>query len=369
MCEFIRSGEWKKEKTKADDDERSESIAAEEERLSKVNLEKNWIYVDYQYLNNVFTSNEKELLDYEKRWTECGLPFLPENSAIWIGTKGACSPCHYDSYGVNIVAQLLGRKRWYLIHPRFTSKMYPTRIPYEESTVYSQIPFPWITKERLSNPEEEDEEVGGVFATADEHRPVNKKRKVAPPPIDRFDELTARFPLFYSDVIDSMIVVDLEPGQMLFVPRHWWHFVECLETSITINQWFEHPKDDHSRRTEALTKWLVYSLLDPAVETTMEVENKDKNEKEKVGDIAPDMVKAYRAAKWNEHLDILLQTFGFQDEDSTNDNVEEDGHTTKKKNKAEFAQSIVNMLCVPSHLAELVTKLDSQLKKKKKSVK
>ena len=32
-------------------------------------------------------------------------------------------------------------------------------------------------------------------------------------------------------------VVDMCPGQVLYVPKHWWHFVETLESAISINTW------------------------------------------------------------------------------------------------------------------------------------
>ena len=34
-------------------------------------------------------------------------------------------------------------------------------------------------------------------------------------------------------------MVILSPGEVLYVPRHWWHFVECLEPCISVNTWVE----------------------------------------------------------------------------------------------------------------------------------
>jgi ribosomal protein L16 Arg81 hydroxylase len=44
-----------------------------------------------------------------------------------------------------------------------------------------------------------------------------------------------RFPLFggaaYVDVV-------LGPGQVLYIPPHWWHYVESLETSFSVSFWW-----------------------------------------------------------------------------------------------------------------------------------
>ena len=33
--------------------------------------------------------------------------------------------------------------------------------------------------------------------------------------------------------------VILEAGDALFVPRHWWHYVECLEPAVSVNTWID----------------------------------------------------------------------------------------------------------------------------------
>ena len=38
---------------------------------------------------------------------------------------------------MNFVAQIVGAKRWLLLPPAATSALLPSRIPYEESSVYS----------------------------------------------------------------------------------------------------------------------------------------------------------------------------------------------------------------------------------------
>ena len=35
------------------------------------------------------------------------------------------------------------------------------------------------------------------------------------------------------------VQVVLSPGDVLFVPRHWWHYVECLEPAVSVNTWID----------------------------------------------------------------------------------------------------------------------------------
>lgn len=62
-----------------------------------------------------------------------------EDVLFWLGSKGANTPCHYDTYGFNIVVQVFGKKSWLLFPPK--TKMTATRVPFEESSVYCKQNF------------------------------------------------------------------------------------------------------------------------------------------------------------------------------------------------------------------------------------
>ncbi|KAJ8255437.1 hypothetical protein GJAV_G00204870 [Gymnothorax javanicus] len=186
-------------------------------------LSESWAYADYKYMSMLF--EEKPSMFQGVAWSDFGYPGRNgRESTLWIGTAGANTPCHLDSYGCNLVLQVQGRKRWHLFPPEDTSCLYPTRIPYEESSVFSQVHVV---------------------------RPDHK-----------------RFPAFSKA---RAHVVTLEPGQVLFVPRHWWHYVESLDPlTVSINSWIEMEEDDEARVEEALTRTIVCAL-----KTTPSSDNND----------------------------------------------------------------------------------------------
>uniref|UniRef100_A0A1B8Y1H7 JmjC domain-containing protein n=1 Tax=Xenopus tropicalis TaxID=8364 RepID=A0A1B8Y1H7_XENTR len=153
-------------------------------------------------------------------WADFGFPGRDgKESSLWVGSSGANTPCHVDSYGCNLVLQVQGRKTWHLYPPGDTPHMYPTRIPYEESSIFSKV--------NVVNP-------------------------------DR-----SRFPLFSRT---SPHVVTLHPGQVLLVPRHWWHYVQSVDDmTVSINSWIELDSDHESRVQEAVTRTLVclFKSADP----------------------------------------------------------------------------------------------------------
>ncbi|XP_076012749.1 HSPB1-associated protein 1 homolog [Genypterus blacodes] len=172
-----------------------------------------WAYADYKYIAILF--QELPSIFEDVMWSDFG--FKGRNgreSTLWIGTEGANTPCHQDSYGCNLVLQVQGRKRWHLFPPEETSHLYPTRIPYEESSVFSKV-------------------------------------DVLLPDLKRFPEFKRA----------SAHTVTLQPGQVLYVPRHWWHYVESVDpVTVSVNSWIELEVDDKARVGEALTKAVVCAL-------------------------------------------------------------------------------------------------------------
>ncbi|XP_072020295.1 HSPB1-associated protein 1 homolog [Amphiura filiformis] len=184
--------------------------------LLQYDPEKYWCYVDYKYMAQLF-EDHPDILQAIK-WSDFGFETRDgKQSTIWIGSQGATTPGHYDTYGCNLVAQIYGRKKWHLFPPSQSAALYQTRIPYEESSVFSPI--------NISKPD------------------------------------STKYPQFTST---TPYIVTLDPGDVLFVPHHWWHFVETMETSISVNTWIEMETDHKDRFHEAITRMLASGILSSA---------------------------------------------------------------------------------------------------------
>lgn len=44
-------------------------------------------------------------------------------------------------------------------------------------------------------------------------------------------------PVYFFVDLTKVYKVIVEAGQVLYVPHHWWHYVENLEVAITVNTW------------------------------------------------------------------------------------------------------------------------------------
>nr|QNJ44855.1 sHSP28 [Agasicles hygrophila] len=126
-----------------------------------------------------------------------------------------------DCYGFNLIHQIYGKKMWLLFPPE--ENLMPTRVPYEESSVYSRLNF---------------------FS----------------PKIENFKGLSSK-----------CRKVELSPGDVLFVPHKWWHFVENLNTSIAINVWLPSVHDDKERLKESIVQYTVKQITDLSTEKTKKI--------------------------------------------------------------------------------------------------
>ncbi|XP_050434462.1 HSPB1-associated protein 1 isoform X2 [Adelges cooleyi] len=175
-----------------------------------VETDGNWLYFDYKYIGEKVDSKMFKSIS----WKKFGYENLNEkDSTLWIGSTGAHTPCHQDLYGINLVAQIYGKKRWILMPPEMGKYLKPTRVPYEESSCYSKI----------------------NFSCPDNLKSISEYCKC--------------------------ISIVLSPGDVLYVPHKWWHYVENVSPAISINSWIPVPKYDNlSRLNESIIRFLVSSV-------------------------------------------------------------------------------------------------------------
>eukprot|EP00903_Cladosiphon_okamuranus_P009113 g8706.t1 len=212
-CAFLEATvgqflEWETSTGRLSADEGNHNPFAEYDRST------HWVYADYKHVKEL-AEDWGKALEHIVDWSAFGCNKTAADSTIWLGTEGSHTPLHYDTYGVNLVAQLHGKKKWLLYSPDETVRLSPTRVPYEESSVFSRV--------------------------------------------DARGPDLARFPRF-ADA--HPMEVTLDPGDVLFVPNHWWHFVEAVETSLSVNVWLEAPGDAEDRCSESVARVLMTSLAD-----------------------------------------------------------------------------------------------------------
>jgi hypothetical protein len=127
-------------------------------------------------------------VDFSSLFTyfECAVGYLEparvrEGAKLWFGPRGTVTPLHHDALN-NLFGQIFGRKQIKLLSPFDTVNVYNERL------CYSAVDLAHIDYERFP-----------------------RMRNV------------------------TILDVTLEPGEFLFIPLGWWHWVKSLDTSISIS--------------------------------------------------------------------------------------------------------------------------------------
>lgn len=123
----------------------------------------------------------------------CEQEYLADAS-LWVGDKGCITPLHQDGLD-NVVYQLKGRKKWVLIHP-FYSRLLDITQPFPDKTP-------------------------NLFTSATDVESILKNTK--------------KVHKFYKKFNVAEIIIN--EGEAMFLPAGWFHYVETVSDSITINFW------------------------------------------------------------------------------------------------------------------------------------
>ncbi len=108
---------------------------------------------------------------------------------FWMSPADTGSPMHQDLPD-NLFSQLIGRKRVILVPPRDSWRMY---------------------RQPLTS-----------------HLPQYSRVDAEHPDLARFSRFARA----------RQMVVELEPGDLLYLPRLWWHQARSLDFSVSVNQWW-----------------------------------------------------------------------------------------------------------------------------------
>ncbi|KAG0332466.1 Lysine-specific demethylase 8 [Podila humilis] len=133
----------------------------------------------------------------------------------WFGPRGTVSPMHTDPFH-NLLTQVVGRKYVRLYAPSESDKLYCYGSGCNGSAEgQEQEPEP------EPEPEREREETMTMLGNTSQ---VN----VEQPDL-------SQHPLF---VQAAYVEAILEPGEMLYIPFAWWHYIRSLSTSFSVSFWF-----------------------------------------------------------------------------------------------------------------------------------
>jgi hypothetical protein len=139
---------------------------------------------------------------------------------FWFGPGNNFTPLHYDAAN-NFLAQIRGRKQLILCPPREIARLYPYRFNYADN------PYSYA---------------------ANHQSQVN----VLDPDLTRFPG--------WADADRALI--ELGPGDILFMPVYWWHAVWGIEQNMSINYWWRARAANFIQNPRQTTAWTLKRFVE-----------------------------------------------------------------------------------------------------------
>jgi len=181
---------------------------------------------------------------------------------LWIGNKGQITPMHFDfstgDPGMDgLHGVVFGKKQFKLFDPQKNAGLIPRK------NIWGRFHQAVVS-------------VGGLPRTSD-------------------------YPLFSKAIYIS---IELNAGEMLYIPKLWWHHVVTLEPSISINFWFQHLGSEKLKLTR---HWVTMVDYLEAVEKMQITSEKMRNVLQFFGiKVTDELVRYYME---NIHEFMLLPQF------------------------------------------------------------